>query len=163
MANMRQSQYKDYHHMMVVVGDAANHGDYKDCKCYSMCNPLEGNRSYDSVWNDYFSQMKSFENLQVWFMPISPGLIRLTYNRFNSNLKDVHITEDTSGDQLKTVFDNTITEVYSALMGISARKQYPYLFQQTSYWNTECHLFGCEIVSYFLQISAHIMSVTFLN
>lgn len=75
--------------------------------------------------------MRSIENLRVWFMPISPGLIRLTYNRFNSNLKDVHITEDTSGDQLKTVFDNTITEVYSALMGISARKQYPYLFQQT--------------------------------
>ena len=131
LANMRQSQYMDYHHMMVIVGDYPNHGDLKRCKCYSMCNPLEGNRSYDSVWNDRFEEMRSIENLRVWFMPISPGLIRLTYNRFNSNLKDVHITEDTSGDQLKTVFDNTITEVYSALMGISARKQYPYLFQQT--------------------------------
>ena len=87
-----------------------------------MSNPLEGNRSYDSVWKDRFAEMRSIENLQVWFMPISPGKIRLTYNRFNSNLKDVHITEDTSGDQLKTIFDDTIAKVYRTLIeGITRR------------------------------------------
>ena len=131
LANMRQSQYKDYYHMMIITGDYPCHGDDPNRRCYNATNPKEG-RKINDLWSDYFSQMKSFENLQVWFMPISPGKIRLTYNRFNSNLKEVHITGDTSGDQLKTVFDDTITEVYSALMGISARKHYSLCFNHTT-------------------------------
>ena len=120
LANMTQSQYKSYSHMMVIIGDRASHGDKPGCKSYggNVTNPQEGRRIND-VWNDYFSQMKGLENLKVWFMPIYPGEIKFTYNRFNSNLKDVHITGDTSGDQLKTVFDDTITQVYSKLIGIS--------------------------------------------
>ena len=121
--------------MMVIVGDAANHGDYEDCECYSMSNPLEGNRSYDSVWKDRFAEMRSIENLQVWFMPIRDR-IRLTYNRFNSNLKDVHITEDTSGSGLKEVFDDTITKVYRDIIrGITGR-------HSPLCSNQGCHFYG---------------------
>ncbi|KAM7454618.1 hypothetical protein BLSTO_04623 [Blastocystis sp. subtype 1] len=121
LANMRQSQYKDYYHMMVIVGDAANHGDYEGCECYSMSNPLEGNRSYDSVWEERFAEMRSIQNLQVWFMPIRDR-IRLTYERFRSNLRNVYITEDTSGSGLKEVFDDTITKVYHDIIrGITGK------------------------------------------
>ena len=120
LSNMTQSAYREYYHMMVIIGDYPNHGDNKSCRCYHYKNEREGGRSYDSVWNDYFNQMRKMDNLQIWFMPINPGEIRMTYNRFKSNLGDkVNITSDTSGDQLKTLFDNTITEVYSNLMGIS--------------------------------------------
>ena len=120
LSNMTQSAYRDYHHMMVIIGDYPNHGDDKSCRCYHCKNEREGGRSYDSVWNEYFNQMRRMDNLQIWFMPINPGEIRMTYNRFKSNLRDkVSITSDTSGDQLKTLFDDTITEVYSNLMGIS--------------------------------------------
>ena len=120
LSNMTQSAYREYYHMMVIIGDYPNHGDDKSCRCYHYKNEREGGRSYDSVWNDYFNQMRKMDNLQIWFMPINPGEIRMTYNRFKSNLGDkVNITSDTSGDQLKTLFDDTITEVYSNLMGIS--------------------------------------------
>ena len=120
LSNMTQSAYKDYYHMMVIIGDYPNHGDDRSCGCSKERNPQEGGRSFDSVWNDYFNQMRRMDNLQIWFMPISPGDIRKTYDKFKSNLGDkVNITSDTSGDQLKTLFDDTITEVYSNLMGIS--------------------------------------------
>ena len=129
LSNMTKNPYKDYYHMMIIIGDYPSHGDDPNSRCYNGTNPQEG-RKINDLWNDYFAQMKSLENLQVWFMPISPGEIRYTYDRFNRNLPYVHITEDTSGDQLKTIFDDTITEVYSSLMGITKR-HYPSLFQQT--------------------------------
>ena len=124
LANMTQSQYKDYYHMMIIIGDYPCHGDDPNERCYNATNPREG-RKINDLWSDYFSQMKSFEHLQVWFMPISPGEIRLTYNRFNSNLRDVHITEDTSGDQLKTIFDDTITQVYRTLIEGTTKRHSP--------------------------------------
>ena len=44
LANMTQSQYKDYYHMMIIIGDYPCHGDDPNECCYNATNPKEGRK-----------------------------------------------------------------------------------------------------------------------
>ena len=79
--NMEKSPYKDYAHLMLIVGDYCCHGDDPDTRCGMRDHPFLHVTIRD-LWPLYFERMKRFENLQITFIPIDRDNIHYTYDRF---------------------------------------------------------------------------------
>lgn len=120
--NMEKAPYKDYCHLMLVVGDAACHGD-----CEKICSTTCKGKIHpffdipiESVWSrNYFPRMKAFNDLEIIFIPIDGDGIRATYNRFREDGLNVSIESITNGIDLGSVIDSITQEYYNNLLSIT--------------------------------------------
>ena len=122
--NMEKSPYKDYAHLLLIVGDINCHGDYDGCSCSERIHPDFG-IPITEVWPRYFRRMKNFNNLQISFIPIRNNRLTYTFNRFKSDSGlNVTCENNTSGDMLSEIIESISETHYRKLIGISKNRRY---------------------------------------
>ena len=127
--NMEESPYKDYAHLMLIVGDYCCHGDDPNTICGKRDHPFLHVTIRD-LWPLYFERMKRFENLQIKFIPIDSYNIRYTYDRFKC-YDGLNVTcENCINGNESGMTIKRITEDYMKKL---IENNYFYLLQQTQH------------------------------
>ena len=127
--NMEKSPYKDYAHLMLIVGDYCCHGDDPNTICGKRDHPFLHVTIRD-LWPLYFERMKRFENLQITFIPIDRDDIHYTYDRFKC-YDGLNVTcENCINGNESGMTIKRITEDYMKKL---IENNYFYLLQQTQH------------------------------
>ena len=117
LEQMKQPEYVDYSHLVLIVGDYPYHGDKPGCSVKTF---MDG-RNINDVWKDLYTEIRGFKEIRIMFMPVSCGQIVNTMKRMQSELgpeivDSAEVTTETNF--IEVVTQTTVTE-YKRFIGIS--------------------------------------------
>ena len=78
---LESDEVVDMSHVLVIVGDAPQHGDNNDCKCSDKLHPVEG-CSMNEVWRRLLDRIGGLRSKKVIFVPLGDGSLNHTKTQF---------------------------------------------------------------------------------
>ena len=117
LEQMKLSPYDNYSHLILIVGDYANHVDTIGCNVREYINGM----SIEEVWYYIYEDILSFANIKIMFMPIYPAGIKCTMKRMEQALGNtiVESAEVTTETNFVEVVTSTTVNEYKRFIGIS--------------------------------------------
>ena len=117
LKQIKLSEYLEYYHLILIVGDYPNHLDLTDCGV-ALTDEVE---QIKDKWNTIYEEIRSIPKIRIMFMPVSCGEIVNTMKRMQSELgseivDSAEVTTETNF--IEVVTQTAITE-YKRFIGIS--------------------------------------------
>ena len=116
LEQMKKPPFRNYNHLVLIVGDYPNHGDFDQCK-------ITKNRDgelLDDVWERIYKEIRSLNSVHIMFMPVNFAEIVTTMKRMQRKL-GTDIVNSTSANRsnfVKIITETTVNE-YKKFVGIS--------------------------------------------
>ena len=116
LEQMKKPPFRKYNHLMLIVGDYPNHGDFDFCK-------IDKNKDGEllrDVWERIYNDIRKFRSLRIMFMPVNVAEIVTTMKRMRNAL-GTEIVDSTPANRdnfVKIVTQTTVNE-YKRFVGIS--------------------------------------------
>ena len=116
LEQIKTKRYRRYNHLILIVGDYPNHGDFDQCTITRNRNNIK----IEDVWNQIYSDIRSLDSIRIMFMPVYNAEIVTTMNRMRNALGDsiVDIRPANEGNFTQIVTETCINE-YMSFAGIS--------------------------------------------
>ena len=116
LEQMKKSPFRKYNHLMLIVGDYPNHGDFDFCK-------IEKNKDGEvlkDVWERIYGDIRRFRNIRIMFMPVNVAEIVTTMKRMRDALgTDIVDSTPANRDNFVKIVTQTAVNEYKRFVGIS--------------------------------------------
>ena len=118
---MRQPEYRDYNHLVLIVADAHNHEDDTEDDCCDYFQNVTYEKSFGSVWEDIYDMIRDFQKIRIMFMPVSNHDLERTAMIMEKGLGSLIVntsilsTEENYGE----VITRVVTSEYKRFISIS--------------------------------------------
>ena len=121
LEQMRQPEYRDYNHLVLIVADAHNHEDDTEDDCCDYFQNVTYEKSFGSVWEDIYDMIRDFQKIRIMFMPVSNHDLERTAMIMEKGLGSLIVntsilsTEENYGE----VITRVVTSEYKRFISIS--------------------------------------------
>ena len=117
LEQITKEEYRDYNHLILIVGDNPNHGETDYCE---LTQTLSG-EYIDDLWFEIYEKIRLIHKIRVMFMPVNSDAILATMQRMQIFLgkqivSSTMVTTETNFADIVT--STTLTE-YMGFLGIS--------------------------------------------
>ena len=89
LKSIKRSDYLEYHHRIIIIGDYPNHLDHEDCQ-YAGTDKVD---QIENTWNLIYQEILSIPNRRIIFLPLGCGQIVNTMRRMQSRLGSYIVTQ----------------------------------------------------------------------
>ena len=117
LEQITKEPYRDYNHLILIVGDYPNHGEDDYCE---LTQTLSGEYISD-LWDDIYQKIRLIRKIRVMFMPVNSDDILATMQRMRMSLGKQIVSStmvSTETNFAEIVKSTTLTE-YCGFLGIS--------------------------------------------
>ena len=111
-----QEVLQEYSHLIIVVGDASQHGDNPTCSCQRKMHPIE-RCSMRDAWTPLLTAIKELKNQVVVFIPVGGDLLLHTAKTFETEGIEIVINNHTQQVQ---------TQIEKLVKAASEDREFPF-------------------------------------